>query len=130
MWSPYNRPEKAGARQMGNFCMRATLILFGLSCVGTEAWGTYEFLWAKFHEWNYLVVGGILVTSLAAVLPIAAEYARRHGMRVLAAVGWLAVPLTLIWSSLTDTSTPAGMATGIFPTRDISVTPRCLGQAT
>jgi hypothetical protein len=37
------------------------------------------------------------------------------------------VPLTLIWSSLIDTSTPAGMVIGIFPTRDISVTPRCLG---
>src|SRR3990172_5682636 len=29
------------------------------------------------------------------------------------------VPLTLIWSSLIDTSTPCGTATGIFPTRDI-----------
>src|SRR5688572_11089330 len=29
------------------------------------------------------------------------------------------VPFTLIWSSLIDTSTPCGMATGIFPTRDI-----------
>src|SRR5213592_1898332 len=28
-------------------------------------------------------------------------------------------PLTLIWSSLIDTSTPCGTATGIFPTRDI-----------
>src|SRR3990167_1690781 len=37
------------------------------------------------------------------------------------------VPLTEIWSSFTDTSTPAGMVTGIFPTRDISVSPQCRG---
>src|SRR6478735_5532293 len=30
------------------------------------------------------------------------------------------VPLTLIWSSLTCTSTPCGTETGIFPTRDMS----------
>jgi hypothetical protein len=41
-----------------------------------------------------------------------------------------AAPLTLIWSSLIDTSTPAGMVTGIFPTRDISVSPQCRDQAT
>src|SRR3989344_4945659 len=37
------------------------------------------------------------------------------------------VHLTEIWSSFTDTSTPAGMVTGIFPTRDISVSPQCRG---
>src|SRR4051812_20737986 len=31
------------------------------------------------------------------------------------------VPLTLIWSSLTCTSTPWGTATGIFPIRDIEL---------
>src|SRR4051812_27143571 len=34
---------------------------------------------------------------------------------------WPPAPLTLIWSSLTCTSTPCGTATGIFPMRDISV---------
>src|SRR3989338_3703183 len=34
-------------------------------------------------------------------------------------------PLTLIWSSFIATSTPWGKTTGIFPTRDISVTPQC-----
>src|SRR3954470_9090121 len=34
---------------------------------------------------------------------------------------WPPAPFTLIWSSLTCTSTPCGTATGIFPMRDISV---------
>src|SRR5437773_4171837 len=33
------------------------------------------------------------------------------------------VPLTLIFSALTDTSTPCGTVIGIFPTRDISFSP-------
>src|SRR5574343_62953 len=37
-----------------------------------------------------------------------------------ATASWPPAPLTLIWSSLMDTSTPAGTVTGIFPTRDIS----------
>src|SRR6218665_1277723 len=37
-------------------------------------------------------------------------------------------PLTAIWSSFTDTSTPAGMVTGIFATRDIAVSPPCCGS--
>jgi hypothetical protein len=88
-----------GLTRMGDILIRAILIAFGLACVGTETFGTYEFLWDKYHAWNYLVVGGIIVTSLAAVLPLAAERARRHRMWGLWAVCWLAVPLTLAFVS-------------------------------
>jgi hypothetical protein len=88
-----------GLTRMGDILIRAILIAFGLACVGTETFGTYEFLWDKYHAWNYLVVGGIIVTSLAALLPMAAERARRHRMWGLWAVCWLAVPLTLAFVS-------------------------------
>jgi hypothetical protein len=82
---------------MSDIAIRAVLILFGLACVGTEVFGTYEFLWEKYGHWNYLVVGGLIVTSLAAVLPMAAEYARRNRQVGLTLVCWLAVPLTLVF---------------------------------
>jgi HAMP domain-containing protein len=41
------------------------------------------------------VIGGVLVTSLGGILPIAAEYARRNRAWALMMVCWLAVPLTL-----------------------------------
>jgi hypothetical protein len=80
---------------MSELAFRAVLILFGLACVATEVYGTYEYLWEKFGRWNYLVVGGLIVTSMAAILPMAAESARQNRQWVLAAFCWLAVPLTL-----------------------------------
>jgi hypothetical protein len=73
------------------------LLLFGFSCVGCEVFGAYEFLWSKFGEWNYLVVGGMLVTSLAGVLPLAAEHSRRtqHYGKMIGC--WLAIPLALLF---------------------------------
>ena len=55
--------------------------------------GTYDFLWEKYGRWNYLVVGGLVLTSLAALLPVGAEYAHRKGMRAWSA--WLAVPFAV-----------------------------------
>src|SRR3990167_8615000 len=37
-------------------------------------------------------------------------------------------PLTLIWSSLMDTSTPAGIVLGFFSSRYISVSSQCRGS--
>ena len=79
---------------MSDFVIRAVLITAGLACVGTEVFGTYEFLIEKHGRLNYLVVGGLIVTALAAVLPMAAEYARRNRMWALMVACWLAVPLT------------------------------------
>jgi hypothetical protein len=79
---------------LSDFVIRA-LIVAGVACVGTEVFGTFEFLIEKHGRWNYLVVGGLIVTSLAGVLPMAAEYARRNRMWKLMVVCWLAVPLTL-----------------------------------
>jgi hypothetical protein len=80
---------------LSDFVIRAVLIVAGLACVGTEVFGTYEFLIEKHGHLNYLVVGGVLVTSLGGILPIATEYARRNRAFALMAVCWLAVPLTL-----------------------------------
>lgn len=80
---------------MSDFAIRAVLIVAGYACVGTEVFGTFEFLIEKHGRWNCLVVGGLIVTSLAGVLPMAAEYARRNRMWMLMVVCWLAVPLTL-----------------------------------
>jgi hypothetical protein len=73
------------------------LLLFGFACVGCEVLGAYQFLWAKFGEWNYLVVGGMLVTSLAGVLPLAAERARRKRHFGKMAGCWLAIPMALLF---------------------------------
>jgi hypothetical protein len=73
------------------------LLLFGFACVGCEVLGAYQFLWSKFGEWNYLVVGGMLVTSLAGVLPLAAERARRkrHFGKMVGC--WVAIPMALLF---------------------------------
>ena len=80
---------------MGDPLIRAVLIVAGLACVGIEVYGTFEFLWEKHGRWNYLVIGGLMVTSLAAILPMAAEHARRNRQWALMLVCWFAVPLTL-----------------------------------
>jgi len=73
------------------------LLLFGFACVGCEVFGAYEFMWAKYHTWNYLVVGSMLVTALAGVLPLAAERARRKRQYGKMIGCWLAIPLTLLF---------------------------------
>ena len=79
----------------GDALLGFVLLLFGFACVGCEVFGAYEFLWAKYHEWNYLVVGGMLVTSLAGILPLAAERARRRRQWGKMVGCWLAIPLAL-----------------------------------
>jgi hypothetical protein len=73
------------------------LLLFGFACVGCEVLGAYQFLWSRFGEWNYLVIGGMLVTSLAGVLPLAAERARRkrHFGKMIGC--WMAIPMALLF---------------------------------
>jgi hypothetical protein len=58
-------------------------------------WGSYEYMMEKQGHWNYLVAGSLVLTSLGALLPIAAEYARREGMHGLKWAAWLAIPLAL-----------------------------------
>src|SRR5262245_29461616 len=80
---------------MNDAVMRAILMIAGGSCVGSEVWCAYDFMWAKYQEWYYLVVGSIVLTSLAAMLPLAAEYAHRQGMGALKWGAWLGVPVAL-----------------------------------
>ena len=80
---------------IADFFIRVILLLGGAACVGCEVWGTYNFLWEKYGRWNYLVVGGLVLTSLAAILPMGAEYAHRRGMRALKWAAWIAVPVAL-----------------------------------
>jgi hypothetical protein len=80
---------------LSDFFIRALLLLGGFACVGCEMWGTYDFLWEKYGRWNYLVVGGLVLTSLAALLPVGAEYAHRKGQRALKWGAWLAVPVAV-----------------------------------
>jgi hypothetical protein len=75
--------------------MRTILILFGLACVGCEVWGSFDYMMEKYGRWNYLVVGSLVLTALAAVLPVGAEFAHRQGMRGLKWAAWAAVPLAL-----------------------------------
>jgi hypothetical protein len=80
---------------MSDLFARVVFMLCGLACVACEVWGTFDFLWDKHHHWNYLVVGGIVLTSLAAILPMAAEYAHRKGHRLLTWGAWIAIPVAL-----------------------------------
>lgn len=80
--------------------MRSIAVLFllvGFAAVGCEVWGTYDYLIEKFRRVNYLVAGGVLLTSAAGLLPVAAGLARRQRMWATAVVCWLAVPLTLLF---------------------------------
>lgn len=74
---------------------RAILITAGLACVGCEVWGSYDYMIEKYGRWNYLVVGSLVLTALAAVLPVGAEFAHRQGMRGLKWAAWCAVPLAV-----------------------------------
>jgi hypothetical protein len=74
-----------------------TLIAFGFACVGCEVLGAYEFLWEQHHKWSYLVIGGMLVTALAGILPLAAEHARRNRQWAKMALCWLAIPFALLF---------------------------------
>ena len=73
--------------------MTAALLAFGFGCVGCEVLGAYEFMWAKRRMWDYLVVGSMLVTGAAGVLPLAAERARRRGQYLKMVACWVAIPL-------------------------------------
>jgi hypothetical protein len=67
----------------------------GLACVACEVWGSYDYTFEKYGRWNYLLVGSLVLTALAAVLPVGAEFAHRQGMRGLKWAAWCAVPLAL-----------------------------------
>ena len=101
---------------MGNVAFRAVLILAGLACVACEMWGSYEFMIEKHGRWNYLVAGSLVVTALSALLPMAAEYAHRQGMKAMKWAVWCAIPLSLVFiftvsiqrtGSVTDTDEAA-----------------------
>jgi len=73
----------------------SALVLFGFACVGTEAYGVYEFMWAKEHGWTYLVVGSIIVTLATAFLPMGAEAALRRRRFGWVIICWLAIPIVI-----------------------------------
>jgi len=80
---------------MTKLAFRVLFLMSGLACVGCEVWGGYEYMMEKQGHWNYLVAGSLVLTSLGALLPIAAEYARRESMHGLKWSAWLAIPLAL-----------------------------------
>jgi hypothetical protein len=82
---------------MSKFAFRALLFLAGLACVACEVWGSFDYMIEKYGRWNYLVAGSLVVTSLGALLPLAAEYARREGARFWPWIAWACVPLALIF---------------------------------
>src|SRR3982074_2700217 len=96
-WNRPSSPSSARRASMskGDGLLSAVLLLFGFACVGCEVFGAYEFMWAKFQEWNYLVIGVMLVTALTGVLPLAAERARRNRQYGKMVACWMAIPLAL-----------------------------------
>jgi hypothetical protein len=102
---------------MSDGIIRTVLIAFGLACVGCEVWGSYDYMFEKYGRWNYLVVGSLVLTALAAVLPVGAEFAHRQGMRGLKWAAWCAVPLALAFVFTVSIQRTGGAADAYETTR-------------
>lgn len=72
------------------------VMLFGLFFTGLEVWGTCDFLLKDQAGLNYIVLAGCGVAAASATLPPIGDLARRKKWRGLAALAYLAVPLTLV----------------------------------
>ena len=70
-------------------------IAIGISLTGIEVWGSGTYLLDQQGGWNYIVSGGIAITSLAAAIPFFAERAWRSKAYLRAVFLWLTLPLAL-----------------------------------
>jgi hypothetical protein len=109
---------------MGDRILAWTLILFGFGCIGCEVLGAYEYLWEQRGKWDYLVVGGMLVTAGAGLLPLAGEFARRKQQWKKMVCCYVAIPFALLFvlvAGVTRTSLVADTDVAARTTRELAL---------
>jgi hypothetical protein len=79
---------------MIDWVTRVLMVTLGAACIGLEMWGSYEFMWAKYHAWNYLVAASLMVPLIGGALPAVATSSEDWKLKVAA---WLATPLALLF---------------------------------